>query len=397
VSADGRLVAFESRATDLLTRLTSGRSNIFVRDLISGATTLVSVDSSGSQDGNNDSFFPSISADGKFVAFESTATNLLTNPSSGRSNIFVRDLTKGTTTLVSAVDSSGSQDGNDDSSFPSISADGRFVAFESIATNLLTSPTSGTSNIFVRDLMSGTTTLVSVDSSGSQDGNNHSFFPSISTDGRFVAFNSRAKNLLTKPTSGRNNVFVRDLASATTTLVSLDSSGSQDGNNDSLFPSISADGKYVAFESRATNLLTNPTSGRSNIFVRDLASATTTLVSLDSSGSQDGNNDSFVPSISADGRFVAFESRATDLLTSPTSGRSNIFIRDLISGTTTLISINKAATLDGNNNSFVPSISSTGKFVAFESLASNLVDDDTNGLSDIFLRNRDADGDGTFD
>ena len=235
-----------------------------------------------------------------------------------------------TITRVS-VDSAGNQ-GNDDSLRSSISADGRFVAFSSEATNLVPGDTNNQNDIFVRDLLTNTTSRVSVDSAGNQ-GNLVSFAPSISANGRFVVLESSASNLVPGDSNNNEDIFVRDLFTNTTTRVSVDSAGNQAIGNfflplSSLLPSISADGRFVAFSSEATNLVPGDTNSRSDIFVRDLLTNTTTRVSVDSAGNQ-GTNESYTPSISADGRFVTFSSDASNLVPGDSNNNEDIFVRDL--------------------------------------------------------------------
>jgi Tol biopolymer transport system component len=218
---------------------------------------LVSTGSAGL--GNEVSFFPSISADGKYVAFESFASNLVAGDINGADDIFVRDLESGTTVLVST--GSGGQ-GNSYSSDPSISADGRYVAFDSLADNLVAGDTNGNQDVFVRDLVSGTTVLFSTGSTG--QGDSHSFAPSISADGRYVAFTSYATNLVAGDTNSDSGTFVRDLVSGTTVLVGTGIPGQV--YNPFSYPSISADGSFVSFTSLATNLVAGDTNGFADIF-----------------------------------------------------------------------------------------------------------------------------------
>jgi Ca2+-binding RTX toxin-like protein len=383
ISADGRFVAFFSRASNLVPGDTNNNIDIFVRDLLTNTTTRVSIDSAGNQ-GNSDSSSPSISADGRFVAFASFASNLLPNM---RYDILVRDLLTNTTTLVS-VDSAGNP-ANNFSSSPSISADGRFVAFDSFASNLVAGDTNNNSpvrnsDIFLRDLLTSTTTRASIDSAGNQ-GNSNSFSPSISADGRFVAFQSFVSNLVPGDTNNQPDIFVRGLLTNTTTLVSVDSAGNQ-GNNFSSSTSISSDGRFVAFKSFASNLVPGDTNNQPDIFVRDLSTNTTTRVSVDSAGNQ-GNNLSSSPSISADGRFVAFKSLASNLVPENTNNQSGIFVRDLLTNTTTRVSVDsvKVDPVKGLDSSGPLSISADGRFVVFGSDVSNLVSGDTNNSSDIFV------------
>ncbi|MEG4284712.1 calcium-binding protein [Microcoleus sp. A006_D1] len=381
-SADGRFVAFSSDAFNLVPGDTNNSRDIFVRNLSTNTTTRVSVDSAGNQ-GNDFSRAPSISADGRFVAFFSDASNLVPGDTNGSSDFFVRDLLTNTTTRVS-VDSAGNQGNGDFSSFslvPSISADGRFVAFKSNAFNLVPGDTNNTEDIFVRDLSTNTTTRVSVDSAGNQ-GIDNSSAPSISANGRFVAFSSDASNLVPGDTNGSRDIFVRDLSTNTTTRVSVDSAGNQ-GKNLSRAPSISANGRFVAFLSNSSNLVPGDTNNKEDIFVRDLSTNTTTRVSVDSAGNQAIGN-SYNPSISADGRFVAFPSETSNLVPGDTRNLSDIFVRDLSTNTTTRLSVS-GERYQSIFTSFFPSISADGRFVAFQSEASNLVPGDTNNAQDIFV------------
>ncbi|KAB8332682.1 hypothetical protein SD80_019140 [Scytonema tolypothrichoides VB-61278] len=381
ISADGRFVAFESSASNLVAEDTDSNSDIFIRDLLTGTITLVSVSDGHILGGSFTSSYsskPSISADGRFVAFESNA-RLVAGDTNNTNDIFVRDLQTGTTTLVSVANDA--TQGNSGSSTPAISADGRFVAFLSNADNLVAGDTNNTNDIFVRDLLTGTTTLVSVTENGTQ-GNNSSFTPAISADGRFVAFSSSASNLVPGDTNYYPDIFVRDLLTGTTTRVSVALDGTQ-GNHRSSTPVISADGRFVAFSSFANNLVPRDTNNSDDIFVRDLLTGTLTRVSVALDGTQ-GNNSSSSPSISADGRFVAFSSSASNLVPGDTNNNSDIFVRDLQTGSLTRISLAEDGT-QGNSSSFTPVISSNGSFVAFQSSAFNLVAGDTNNSSDIFL------------
>src|SRR6476661_6127709 len=344
--------------------------------------TRVSVDSAGNQ-ANGFSNAYSISANGRFVAFQSQASNLVPGDTNNKNDIFVRDLSTNTTTRISA--DSASNQGNNDSFNPSISADGRFVAFASFS-NLVPEDTNNQSDIFVRDLSTNTTTRVSVDSAGNQ-GNSDSNNSAISADGRFVAFQSYASNLVPGDTNNRFEIFVRDLSTNTTTRVSVDSAGNP-GNSDSSSPSISADGRFVAFESQASNLVpgdTNNFFNQAKIFVRDLSTNTTTRVSVNSAGIQ-GDENSFNPSISADGRFVAFSSAASNLVPGDTNNKQDIFVRDLSTNTITRVSVDSAGDRGQYDDAlFGPLISADGRFVAFSSGASNLVPGDTNNATDVFV------------
>jgi len=379
ISADGRYVVFASFASNLVSGDTNNAEDIFLRDTKMGNTTRISVDSNGKQ-ANGDSFDPTISADGRYVAFDSNASNLVSGDTNGVIDVFLRDTQTNTTTRIS-VDSNGVQ-GNNYSEFPSISADGRYVAFDSGASNLVSGDTNGVDDIFLHDKQTGTTTRLSVDSSGKQ-GNDNSDSPSISADGHYVAFYSYASNLVSGDTNNRVDVFLRDRQAGTTTRLSVNSSGVQ-GNDDSLNPAISADGRDVAFSSYATNLASGASNGSSNIYLRDTQTASTTRLSANSSGVS-GNGDSDFSSISGDGRYVAFSSIASNLVSGDTNGiDDDIFLRDTQMDTITRLSVDSGG-LQGNNDSSHPSISGNDLYVVFESNASNLVSGDTNGKSDIFV------------
>ncbi|MGC1376745.1 MAG: peptidoglycan DD-metalloendopeptidase family protein [Anaerolineales bacterium] len=382
ISADGRYVAFMSYATNLVSGDTNGTNDVFVRDTQTNITTRVSLNSSGVQ-GNGDSQYPSISVNGRYVAFFSNASNLVSGDTNGDDDIFVRDTQMNVTTRVS-VNSSDMQ-ANGSSGSPSISADGRYVAFDSDANNLVSGDTNGASDVFVRDTVANSTTRVSLDSSGTQ-GNNGSYGHSISADGRYVAFASTASNLVSGDTNGMYDIFVRDMQTNTTRRVSVDSSGAQaNGSFDP--PSISADGRYVAFDSDASNLVSGDTNGTSDVFVRDTVANNTTRVSLDSSGIQ-GNNVSGGPCISPDGRYVAFASAASNLVSGDTNGKEDIFVRDTQTNNTTRVSVDSSGVQE-NNWAQIPSISADGRYVAFESIASNLVSGDTVGSWDVFVHEND--------
>ncbi len=378
VSANGRYVAFDSAASNLVSGDTNGYADVFVRDRKLHKTFLVSVSSTGSQ-GNDYSFNPSISANGRYVAFESAATNLVSGDTNGYQDVFVRDRKLHKTYLVS-VSSAGLQ-GNSASYDPSISADGRYVAFDSEAGNLVSAATDDR-DVFVRDLKLHRTSMVSVSSAGIQ-GNDISALPAISADGRYVAFESVATNLVSGDTNGYADVFVRDRKLHRTSLASVTSAGAQ-GNGPSYTPSISGSGRYVAFESDATDLVSGDSNASRDIFVRDRTLHRTTRVSVSSAGVQ-SNGTSFQSAISASGRFVAFASAATDLVSGDSNGFIDVFVRDRTLHKTARASVTTAG-VQGNEQSDSPAISADGSYVAFDSLASDLVAGDSSIYQDVFIR-----------
>jgi len=429
ISANDRFVAFASLASNFSTSPNNGFENIFLHDTCIAApsgcapnTVPVSVAPDGSL-GNGDSgssvgvaTLPAVSADGRFVAFTSAASNLVANDTNVAFDIFLRDTCMGAApsctpaTIRVSVASDDSQS-NDNSFDPSISADGRFVAFDSKATNLVANDTNGAADVFLRDTCIGApagclphTIRLSVASDGGQ-ANDASSFPALSASGRYVAFQSFAKNLVPNDTTSFVDIFVRDTCfgaagacSPTTTLISAGPGGML-GNEGSSFPTISSDGRFVAFASFASNLTPVATGmGINNVFVRDTCTAAppgcqvgTALVS--SSGNADGNGASGLPSISASGRFIAFNSDSNNLVSGDTNGFTDVFVRDTCIGapnscspSTVRVSVAADGT-QGNFNSSIPVISSDGHFVVFGSGASNLVPGDGNGSTDVFLAN----------
>jgi Tol biopolymer transport system component len=389
ITADGRYVAFASYANNLVSDDTAGCTDIFVRDLWTATTERVSVSTAGVQ-ADNLCDLPSISGDGRIVVFQSAASNLAL-PATQSNQVFVRDRLNGTTELASV--SSNGVAANAKSEHPCISADGRYVAFQSYAGSLAPNGTDGQSAIYVRDLVHGTTERVNLSTQGVES-DGESFLPAISADGRFVAFESLADNLVPGDTNGQTDIFLRDRATGTTERANV-SSASVQTNGHSGWCSISADGRYVAFASTASNLVAGDTNGTYDVFVRDRSSGTTEIVSVSTAGAV-GNAPSLRPTISADGRCVAFISSASNLVAGDTNGTFDVFVRDRLSGTTVRASVASDGTQgNGSCNGGLtgpPSMTSDGRLVAFQSLADNLVANDTNATWDIFLRDRNASG-----
>ncbi|OZH54924.1 hypothetical protein AFK68_07800 [Hydrocoleum sp. CS-953] len=378
ISADSRYIAFESAANNLVIGDTNNQTDIFITNREFKTTNIVSVNSFG-VGGNLNSFHPSVSGDGHFVAFASNANNLVLGDNNNTTDIFLRDFLTSTTTRIS-VDSLGNQS-NAASINPTISADGRFIAFESDATNLVMGDINNARDIFLHDTLTGITTQISRNSLGDQ-ANFSSFNPAISADGRFIAFDSFATNLVAGDTNNTRDVFWHDTLTGITSSISIDALGNQ-GNLSSIAPSISNDGRFIAFESTATNLVPGDINGVRDIFVRDLLNGITTRVSVDIFGNQVSRS-SFAPTISGDGRFVAFDSFDPLLVPGDSNGTNDIFVRDLLNGVTTKISVNYQG-LEGNLTSFNPAISAFGEVVAFDSFATNLVVGDNNNSRDVFV------------
>ncbi|HVM12047.1 MAG TPA: hypothetical protein VM638_06195 [Actinomycetota bacterium] len=383
ISHDGRFVAFASQSSNLVPGDTNGSLDIFVRDLVGGTIERASVSSTGVQSDRNSFNRPAISPDGRFVAFQSLGTNLAPGGGNGSAQIFLRDRARGTTERIS-IASDGAM-GNGISSQPAISADGRFVVFQSQASNLVPDDTNATYDVFVRDRVEGTTERVSVSTDGAAANAGMYDSPAISADGRYVAFATQASNLVADDTNAALDVFVRDRAAGTTRRISVSSAGAQ-GDDHSYAPTMSADGRTVAFISRATTLIPSDANYTYDIFLRDIERGTTERVALTAAG-RDPNAESYYPSISADGSVVAFVSEASNLVPGDTNGRSDIFVRNRVTDTTERISASLAGGAS-NERSGSPSLSGDGRVVSFQSFASNLVPGDTNGRGDVFVRDR---------
>jgi Tol biopolymer transport system component len=371
ISADGRWVAFVSWAGTLVPGSLTGVDRLFVHDRHTGTTAPVT------PWGIDDP--PAISADGRWVAFGGSLGEDDTN---GYEDVFVHDTHTATTTRVSV--GPGGIEGDGNSRRAAISADGRWIAFESWASNLVASDTNGVSDVFVHDRYTTTTTRVSVGPRGAQ-GNSGSTHPAISADSRWVAFASFATNLVADD-APPGDVYLHDRYSRTTTKVSVGLGGAA-ANGESDLPAISADGRWVAFQSTASNLVANDTHG-TDVFVHDRDTGTTTRVSVGLMGAQ-GNNVSEEAAISADGRWVAFQSWASNLVAGDTNETSDVFVYDRETGTTTRVSAAPGGA-QGNGGSTLPTVSADGRSVAFGSIASNLTADadDTNGMYDVFVHDR---------
>ena len=380
VSQDGRFVAFDSTANNLIGLDTNVASDIFVRDHKTDKTRRVSIRSNGVQ-ANGPSQLPDISDSGRFVTFSSTATNLVPGDTNLTSDIFVHDRKTDKTTRVSTL-SNGNQS-NGPSTLPNISGNGRFVSFESTATNLVPGDGNGVSDIFVKDRKTGKTRRVSLKSNGAQS-NGPSLYSDISGNGRYVTFTSAATNLVNGDTNTVLDVFRHDRNTKNTIRVSIGSVG--EANDDSLLSTVSNNG-LVAFASFANNLVGGDTNATLDIFVRNTSATNTRRVSVSTAGVQ-GNGPSPVtwrPQISHSGRYVAFESNATNLVQNDTNATTDIFVRDRDQTKTRRVSVR----FDGsqaNGPSFRPDITANGRFIVFSSAATNLVVGDSNAALDIFRR-----------
>ena len=458
ITADGRYVLFYSEASNLVPLDDSPNGDIFVRDLLTGKTTLVSVNATGTASGfGSNSNYGLISDDGRYVAFTSYARDIVTNDTNSSPDVFLRDLQTGTTKIVSINMAGTGTAAGGPSELIDMSPDGRFVTFSSHTRDLtphIDSKNLG-SDIYIRDMLTNKTELVSVNAAGVATGNGMCYGGSVSGDGRYVVFTSESSDLVPNDTPTRD-VFLRDRQTRTTTRISTNYSGTAGGNWESdggvidrggrvvvfataaidLSPlpdangladiyiydvrtktkklitvnvagnatggglyrgyydhgvqfTVSDDARYVAFMSQSGDLVANDTNGNGDdIFLYEVATQQKSLVSVNPAGTSGLIGGSFNPSISAGGRFVAFESLANDLVNvadEPNGFTTDVFVRDLLTGKTYLASINNAGTRTGNGFSFQPFISADGTRLVFHSRASNLVSGDVNGFTeDVF-------------
>jgi VCBS repeat-containing protein len=451
VSEDGRYSVFVSDASNLGGSGVSDNNfvrDVFLRDRLSGTTTLISRNSSGTGSGNSESYHPVISSDGGYVAFVSRASNLVSGgTTAGRQQVYLWERSTGTLTLLSR-NSSGSGEGDSDSFYASISNDGSRVAFTSRATNLSPNTATNTSQVYVWDRGQASANQLlkaSLNANGQEanDARTAADYPAlISGNGRYVVFYSHASNLISGNDGNGSNgrdLFVRDLQTNTTLLVNAKAGDANSSSNDSASrPTISDDGRYVAFLSFSSDLVAGQTPLGRHAYVRDLQTDTTQWVSFDQNNNPIGpwidmavisrggqhvvfgegaGGQSYVRylpvgatparservnlnssggvsnagvtqgdtpfSISRDGRYVVFATTASNLDASDTNGLLDVYLRDLVLDTTQLVS--SGANGVGNGNSYTPVISGNGSVVVFTSAASNLASGDSNAVPDVFV------------
>lgn len=419
LTENGRLTAFSSTADDLVERDLNEMSDVFVHDRRDRTFDVVSVSSTGDRAVGVEmqggfipgSGQPSMSGSGRFVAFPSAAVNLVAGDTNGQTDVFVHDRLRRRTERVS-ISTEGAQ-GNADSIAPSISLDGRFIAFESGATNLVRNDRNEHADIFLHDRKKDRTERVSLSTDGTE-ADDYSVCPSLGASGRYVVFTSWAKNLA--PTPGGIQVFIRDRNKDRTELVSepldgTDESPPQQGSQSCPVGgrSLSANGRFVVFESHMPDLVPNDGNGVipgisiEDVFVRDRKTGEIVRASLTSSGEEVDDNSSGA-TISSDGRYVAFNSLASGL--SPEqppdppgalSADEDVFVHDLKMGTTEWISRSHdgGATRNeaGFTRSWLPALSAGGRFVAYESNADNIVESPhgPGSLGEIYVRHRGRD------
>jgi Tol biopolymer transport system component len=378
-SFDGRFVVFVSWATNLVEEDTNRVADIFLRDRLRDTTERVSV-TSGEEEASRASDRPHISASGRFVAFASAAANLVPRDTNRMTDVFVRDLVEGTTERVSVA--TDRRQGNAPIDTVSISGNGRFVVFSSRATTLDRSARGPAMKIFVHDREKRTTRVLRLGGGAPPNGDSHASW--VSRDGRFVAFRSFASNLVPGDTNAVADAFVRDRKLGRTTRVSVSSSGVQ-GDLDTFRPQISNTGRFAVFRSFAANLVPGDTNLEIDVFVRDLRRGLTTRVSTSTTGEQANARPEIFPSISGDGRRVVFGSFASNLVAGDTNRAADVFLHDGRAHWIRRVSLG-AGNQQTNGSSYHARVSGNGRVVAFASEASNLVGGDRSRLADIYVR-----------
>jgi Tol biopolymer transport system component len=380
LSADGKVASFWSEADNLVPGDTNGASDVFVRNLATGAVTRVSV-SAGGEQGNGASNGGDLSADGNHVLFGTFATNLLPEEGASRGAILTKDLTTGA--LVRVDTNAAGEAANSGTNATWASSDNNLVGLTSLASNLVPDDNNGAWDAFLKRLDTGEVVRLSTSSEG-VEGNDWSMYPSVSANARLAVFQSDASNLVPGDTNGSTDIFLKNLDTQAVMLVSTSAAGAQ-GDSYSAGPSISADGTLVAFWSAAVNLVPGDTNGVSDLFVKNVVTGGITRVSTSASGEQ-GDNFSEWGTLSADGSRIAFWSAATNLVPGDITAWSwDVFVKDLSSGDI----VRATAAADGTgSNDFrgPPGITADGSRVLFDTFAANLVAGDTNGTEDVFVR-----------
>jgi Tol biopolymer transport system component len=395
VCDDATKVVFATSVDGLDPADVNGRDDVLLRDLAAGTTTLVSVRTNGQQ-GNKNSFNPRISADGRFVAFDSDATNFVVGGDfNGVTDVFLRDLTAGTTTRVSVANDGSEANGK--SSLAAISGDGQRILFVSDASNLVAIDGNRASDLFLRDVAAGTTIRVSTAADGTE-ADRGTYGGDLSSDGQVVLMTSGATNLVPGDTNGAFDVFVHDLAAGTVVRASVDSNGGQlswgtDRNPDDFGAALSRDGQIVVFSTLQPDLAPNDWNESSDSFLHDLATGTTTIVSVDSNGDVVAANKkgygTYAHGVTSDGRYILLEGDAATLAANGNFDANawDIYVRDTKLAMTTRQS-NDPRGVAGDRPSFGSRMTPDALHAAFVSSASDLIDGDSTLGPCVFLVTR---------
>ena len=378
LSDDGRFAVFQTNATNLFAADTNGVSDVVLKDLQTGVLTCMSC-AAGGVVGDGASSSPAISGDGRFVAFQSAATNLVAGDSNIATDVFVREIATGALEIASRATSVAGAVGGATSGQARLSSTGQFVVYSSVASNLVTGDTNTQADVFVRDRLNSVTTRVSVATGGAQasGGVGGATASTISADGRFIVFTSGQQTL--SPGDGNNlaDAFLHDRQSTTTERLSttLGSTGS------CLDPTISADGSMVAFSSSFADLVPGDTNAARDTFYRARTGAVLTRITA--AGGVEANSTLEVPSFNGNGTKIAFQSAASNLVASDTNASNDIFSLNIATGVITRISVSSAG-VEANGSSTFPWYANNSDIVAFSSGASNLIANDANATVDTF-------------
>lgn len=385
LNENGRYVLFWTDDSKLIPNDFNSTGDIYLRDRQINETVRVSI-GNGNVEANNLTFAENdISDNGTLIVYASNATNLIGGDTNGFTDIFVFD--RGLGAVARASITFNEIQTNGPSYKPVISGDGRFVAFRSQASNIVANRSSTQPDIFLFDRAGqpgARMAQINVHSNGTpanQEDNNGRI--AINSNGNFIAFDSIATNLVGNDTNGRRDIFLRDRTTNKTTRISLGLNGAQ-ANGHSSHPAISATGRYIAFRSEANNLVEGDTNNFADIFVYDREEDTITRVNVSREGEQ-ANSNAEMPGITSNGRFVSFQSTAKNMVAGDVNNTADIFVHDRNTGVTTVVSIAGNGAQANGFNAPIHSISGDGGFIAFESVANNLVQNDTNNSNDIFV------------
>jgi len=391
VSADGRHVAYSSNATNLAPNDANNNLDVFVRDRVAGTTVLISATPAG-KSGNGRSDVADLSEDGRFVLFSSHATDFVAGDTNLDYDAYVCDrdpdanglFDEGNATIVRASLGNSGQQPNGRSIAGSISSDGRFVAFESEASNLVAGDGNHFTDVFVRDLVAGTTERVDVSSAGAES-DRYADTARISRDGRYVAFSTAATNLAPGDANGARDVYLRDRTAGTTERVSIGEAGAE-GTHDANKFAMARDGQRFAWESWSANLVAGDGNNVPDVFLRDRAAGTTVRASVSDEGVE-GDRASTDAFLSADGEWLLFVSDSRNLAGIETNQTVDVFLREIASGHLIKLSVH-ATGVEGDARSSGLAISDGGAIAVIYSDSFDLIGGDANGFFDLLVRDR---------
>jgi len=392
LSDNGAFLLFESDASNLVNGDTNGQRDIFIKYLLgnSGYIERVNTNAANEQSSGGDAARAHVSANGFNVVFDSTASDLVVGDSNGFGDVFFKNRQTGEIIRVN-TNAAGDESTDAFATAADISADGRYVLFGSAADDLVADDTNGEADLFLKDLETGTISRVNTNAAGEQAVGHGApmMMGSFSADGRYVVFGSGATNLVAGDTNGNFDLFRKDLTTGEIIRISTNSAGQQTatrpGGSSTGHASISTNGRYVVFQSEADDLVPEDDNGLVDIFVKDLMTGAISRVNTDALGGQATGGETENASISGDGRFVVFESKADNLVADDTNGTVDTFVKDLRTGRVERLTVNAAGEQSVGAVDFSGSTFISGTSALFSSDATNLLGDDTNGDADVFL------------